>query len=116
MEFDNLNQAALSALHQMFLSPGYEILEKILDESLADTSRGVLECDSTTDEDIQLINNLRGCNSVIGEIKTLRETVSQKVTESQQQFLFAENERDTHDHPWIAEGSLGKETFLGGRS
>lgn len=116
MEFDNLNQAALSALHQMFLSPGYEILEKILNESLSQTMTGALTCDSTTDEDIQLINNLRGCRAVIDEIKTLREAVYQKVTESQQQFLFAENERDTHDHPWIAEGSLGKETFLGGRS
>ena len=115
MEFDNLNQAALSALHQMFLTPGYEILEKILDESLSQTTTGALVCDSTTDEDIQLLNNLRGCRAVIDEIKTLRETVSQKVTESQQQFLF-ENERDNHTHPWIADGSLGKETFLGGRS
>lgn len=100
------------SLHEMFLTPGFEFLNKMLGDQLNAVFRSAIEQSSTPDEDIQILNNLRGCNDVIQTIRDIRDEVSRRVNENNQQFLW--DQRDNHTHPWIAEGITGKETFLGG--
>jgi len=105
-----LNGGQLNALHQMFNSPGYEVLMEILNTTHQSAVEVSLGSRGESGEDIQILNNLRGSYAVLRGIQELKEDISQKVAESNQLSFF---QRDTHDHPWIADGSGDtKGTFI----
>jgi len=118
MIFDNENPelnipfSDFNSLHQMFLTPGFAVLEKLLDEKLTEVTRAALSSVTSPEHDVQLLNNLRGCSHVINAIHEIRDMAFNAVTENNQQLLFPQ--RDNHHQPWIADGFHGKESFLGG--
>ena len=107
---EELNGGQLNALHQLFNSPGYEVLMQILDDTHQSAVDASLSARGESGEDIQILNNLRGSFAVIRGIQELKEDVSRRLEESTQMILF---QRPTHNHPWIANGSGDtKDTFI----
>lgn len=105
-----INGAQLTALHQLFNSPGYNVMMEILTNTHQSAVEASLSTRGDSGEDIQILNNLRGSYAVLRGIQDLKEDISQRVEESTQGLLF---QRDTHDHPWIAGGSGDtKGTFI----
>jgi len=108
---DDLNPLQLQALHQVFLTEGFGLLMDILDGTFKEVTKTAVNTDSTADGDIQAMNQIRGFYAAIDTIRITESEVSSRVNETQQSLF---SQRDNYDHPWIAEGSNGKETFLGG--
>lgn len=107
---DMLTAGEIRDLNAMFLSDGFSIFFKLLRENFQNVSENTLLQAADPEFDIRDLNMLRGRAFTLSEIEEFKTEVVNAVNEENNKVFT----RETHTHPWIAEGTGS--LYEGGKS